>query len=72
MPGIDSNTADLSTDRLIGIRTVSGWIGVSPSTIRRLVAAGDFPRPLVIGAQHRWRTSVIAQYVHERELATAS
>ena len=61
-----STAADPSTDRLIGIRDVSDWLGVSPSTIRRLVAAGAFPAPLLIGHQHRWRPSDVAAYVDRK------
>ena len=69
----DSNAphaADPSTDRLIGIRAVSDWIALSRTTVRRHVAAGIFPAPLVIGKVHRWRTSVVARWIHEREIAS--
>ena len=54
-------------DPLLGIRQVGDWLGVSPSTIRRKVALGTFPAPILIGRQLRWRTSTIERYIAECE-----
>ena len=43
------------------------WLGVSPSTIRRKVALGTFPAPILIGRQLRWRKSTIERYIAECE-----
>ena len=62
-----SQEASPQADPLIGIRQVGDWLGISPSTIRRLVASGAFPAPILIGQQLRWRTSTIERYVAECE-----
>ncbi len=38
-----------TSTRMIDIREVVERVALSPSTVRRLVLGGDFPRPLQLG-----------------------
>ena len=58
-PTVDSLPED---ERLLRIREVSDYLGISPSTIRRFVKAGVFPLPRALGGQHRWRVREIREY----------
>ena len=60
-------------DRLLSVREVARWLGVAPSTVRRYVASGDLPSPIVLGGSgghaqtHRWRQSAIEGVVDALE-----
>ena len=60
-------------DRLLNERQVCDLVGVSKSTLRRLVAAGEFPPALRIGPRaSRWRLSGVLAWIDSRPLATAN
>jgi prophage regulatory protein len=47
-------------DALLRVRTVSTVTGISPATIYRKVATGDFPQPVRLGARcTRWKSSSV-------------
>ena len=60
-------------DLLLSVKEVGHWLGVAPSTVRRYVASGDLPKPIVLGGSgghpqtHRWRRSAIEGFVEARE-----
>lgn len=60
-------------DRLLSVRELAHWLGVAPSTVRRYVASGDLPKPIVLGGSgghpqtHRWRRSAIERFVDALE-----
>ena len=59
-----------TSTRMIDIREVVERVALSPSTVRRLVLGGDFPRPLQLGRQaQRWRIDEIDD--HMERLARA-
>ncbi len=57
---------------LIHIREVARRLGVSRSTIRRLVKDSEFPAPLNIGGSHRWRPSSVEAYLKRQERADST
>ena len=42
-------------NKLLNAKDVMAVLGVSRSTLHRLVKAGKFPPPIKLGAQARWR-----------------
>jgi len=55
-------------DMLLRIETVCTITGLSIATVYRLLAKGDFPRPLMITSHARaWRLSEIMKWIDERE-----
>ena len=58
-------------DRLMRRREVEQVLGISRSSIYRLMQEGEFPRPVRIGpAAVRWRASDIAAWLESRPVAT--
>ena len=59
-------------ERLLRVKEVASLIGVSRSTIYRMVEAGQFPQPIRIGPRaSRWRLSEVLEWMTSRPLATA-
>ena len=60
-------------DRLLSVKEVGQWLGVAPITVRRYVASGNLPKPIVFRGSgghpqtHRWRQSAIERFVEARE-----
>ena len=53
-------------DPLLTIAEVGAWLGLSKSTVRRMVKRGQLPAGMRIGGQqHRWRKSTIERYIAE-------
>ncbi len=59
-------------DRLLNVKEVSALLGVSRTTLHRLVSAGNFPKPVRVGKRaSRWRQSEVLVWMETRPLATA-
>lgn len=53
--------------------TVAARVMISIHSLRRLVSAGEFPQPIVIGQRvRRWRACDIDQWVDEKAKAASS
>ena len=62
---------DVKLDRMMRISEVIDVLGVSRSTLYRMVAGGGFPRPVRVGQRAtRWRQSDIQQWMDSLPLAT--
>jgi predicted DNA-binding transcriptional regulator AlpA len=57
----------LEDDVLLNKKQLRKIIPYSSVHIDRLVKAGKFPRPIVIGHQHFWRTGTIRELVRTAE-----
>ncbi len=56
--------------RLLTVREVSEMTGLSRSTIYSMVAAGDFPKPVRIGARAvRWHENEVRTFITSRPRA---
>lgn len=55
------------TDKILRCREVQQAIGLSRSTIYRMVERGDFPRPQKLGLRAiGWRESAISEWMEAR------
>lgn len=55
-------------DRLIGIGETANMVGLSRSTVLRLVKQGLFPRPVHASERRKlWSLSEIAEWIEERK-----
>lgn len=54
----------ITNDQLIPIKTVAAQLGISTRAVYRLVAKGDFPRPVKVGGATRFYQSDLAQYLN--------
>ena len=53
-------------DRLLTLKQITTEIGISRSTIYRLMGKGIFPKPITIGDRsRRWPESVVKDWVAE-------
>ena len=58
-------------DRLLRRREVEQMVGLSRTSIYRLMDSGDFPHPIRVGPRAvRWRLRDIEQWMSERPLTT--
>ena len=48
---------------LVNGDTLAQYLGISPRSIRRLVAEGRIPKPLRIGGSARWNLKLIESWV---------
>jgi predicted DNA-binding transcriptional regulator AlpA len=60
----------LEDDVLLNKKQLRRIIPYSSVHIDRLVKAGKFPPPIVIGHQHFWRTGTVRELVRAAESAT--
>lgn len=54
-------------DKLLTLPEVRGIVGLSSSTLYRMIERGDFPRPVKIGRAARWPTSEIATFIDKHK-----
>ena len=58
-------------NRLLRLKEVVQMVGLSRTSIYRLVDSGDFPHPIRVGPRAvRWRLRDIEQWISERPFAT--
>lgn len=53
--------------KLLDIAQLNEATGLAPSTIYQLVATGEFPKPIKIGRQNKWRESTLIAWLDRRE-----
>jgi prophage regulatory protein len=65
-----------SRSKLLGVREVAEWIGVSQSAIYKWVADGRFPPPIKLGGEDqkriavRWLEEDVQQWIQEKRNAS--
>lgn len=60
------------SERAITRDAVADMLGVSLSTVQRLVRCGELPAPIRVGGSPRWLASEIAAWLRERRGAAAT
>lgn len=61
-----ASAADLDPiERLIDLDEVLERLGISEKTLRRWIAANEFPKPLRVAGKPRWRARVFNRFVEE-------
>jgi prophage regulatory protein len=69
-PATQSVHAALIADALLKISTVIELTGLSESSIRRKIAAGNFPEPVKDGKRcTRWVAGLVTLWLRERAMA---
>ena len=59
--------SEVRVERVRSKRQVCDLLGISPSTLTRLEASGEFPpRTQISERRYGWRDSAIAQFIHAR------
>jgi prophage regulatory protein len=54
---------------LMRVKEVARYVAMSPASVWRLVAKGEFPKPVKVGGATRWRTEQVVEWVQEQEAA---
>jgi excisionase family DNA binding protein len=57
--------------RLLSKKELARLLGVSPRSVDRLVAAGQLPRPIKVGALSRWRRDDVEQWIASQAASSA-
>jgi len=56
---------------LMNLSQVAARLSISPSTVRRMIEKGNFPRPLQIAPRRiAWREDAIGQWIEQRQTVT--
>jgi len=66
VPSNTSNHTRVGTNELLTRDDLAILLGVKTRTISRYVAAGQLPRPTMIGRYPRWRRAVIDRWLERR------
>jgi prophage regulatory protein len=67
-----------SRSKLLRVKEVAQWLGVSPSTIYKWSTEGRFPLPIKLGGEDqkrvaaRWLEEDVQQWIQERKNAPHS
>lgn len=57
-------------ERLLGLDDLAEIMGLSRRTVERMRAAGELPRPMIVGKRTaRWKRSTIDAWVERRQAA---
>ena len=55
---------EIASDRMISVDEIKGLMGISTSTVWRLIAYKGFPKPFALGTQvRRWWLSDVHQWI---------
>lgn len=61
----------MATERLLRRQMVERMVGLKKSHIYRLIARGEFPRPLYLGRRaSRWKLSEIQEWILSQQTRT--
>ena len=52
--------------RLMPLRDVLASVGMSQASVYRMIAAGEFPKPVKLGTASRWVSSEIEDWIAAR------
>ncbi|MBB4194047.1 putative DNA-binding transcriptional regulator AlpA [Rhizobium aethiopicum] len=55
-----------ATDRFIRLADVQEMIGLKDSRIYQMIKAGEFPKPIKLGASSRWSLRAVEAWMSER------
>ena len=54
------------TKKLIDVKILADWLGLSPASVWRHVGNGNLPSPFKVGGATRWRVSDIEKWLAEQ------
>ena len=57
---------DIRHDQMLSCKEVTDRLGISKPTLMKAIRMGDFPEPIQIAGQDRWPTSVINDFIRQR------
>lgn len=61
----ESDGVDIRHDQLYSRRQVMELLDISRFTLDKVLANGDFPKPIKVAGQNRWPSSVINQHIRQ-------
>lgn len=64
--------SDSSVPQMLAVADVAGMLGISASSVRRLVRAGTLPQPLRLGGSVRWRRAEVEAVALGRSTSRSS
>ena len=71
MPTIESNKTQSALPQLVRLADLCEMFSVSPRTIARWLASGDFPKPVRIGLRYkRWNVAEILAFIERLRAET--
>lgn len=68
-----TNTTEIQQPMFLRVREVAALVGLKPAAIDRMIRAGTFPRPFLIGVKAKgWEREEIMHWKEQRSAARDS
>lgn len=61
-----NNTTSLLNDKMVDMKFITEFTGLTDKWFYKLIQDGNFPRPIKLGRSSRWMQSEVENWVHER------
>lgn len=61
-----NNTTRLLNDKMVDMKFITEFTGLTDKWFYKLIQDGNFPRPIKLGRSSRWMQSEVESWVHER------
>lgn len=63
---IQNNNSSLLNDKMVDMKFITEFTGLTDKWFYKLIQDGDFPKPIKLGRSSRWMQSEVEHWVHER------
>ena len=63
---IQNNNSSLPNDKMVDMKFITEFTGLTDKWFYKLIQDGDFPKPIKLGRSSRWMQSEVEHWVHER------
>ncbi|ENC24347.1 prophage CP4-57 regulatory family protein [Escherichia coli P0299438.7] len=64
--GIKNNSTSLLNDKMVDMKFITEFTGLTDKWFYKLISEGQFPRPVKLGRSSRWMQSEVEKWVQER------
>ncbi|WP_279085092.1 helix-turn-helix transcriptional regulator [Kluyvera ascorbata] len=69
---IQNNNSSLLNDKMVDMKFITEFTGLSDKWFYKLIQDGEFPKPIKLGRSSRWMQSEIELWVQNRVMESRS
>ncbi|HBT3066252.1 TPA: AlpA family transcriptional regulator [Klebsiella pneumoniae] len=63
---IQNNNSSLLNDKMVDMKFITEFTGLTDKWFYKLISEGQFPRPIKLGRSSRWMQSEVENWVQQR------
>ncbi|EMM7793224.1 AlpA family transcriptional regulator [Klebsiella oxytoca] len=63
---IQNNNANLLNDKMVDMKFITEFTGLTDKWFYKLISEGQFPKPIKLGRSSRWMQSEVENWVKQR------